>query len=41
MLQQLQLTVGSFRKDWRAERLHDLLDSHWLLGQLVLGGAVP
>ncbi len=36
MLQQLQFSVGSFRKDWGTERLHNLLDCHGLASQLVL-----
>lgn len=35
MLQKLELAVGSFRENWGAERLHDLLDCHRLAGQLI------
>ena len=37
MLQQLQFTICSFRQDWRAERLHDLLDRHILSCKLIFG----
>lgn len=36
VLEQLELTVGAFGQDRRAERLHNLLDSHGLVGELVL-----
>lgn len=39
MLQQLQFAVSALGQDWRGERLHDLLDSHGLPGELVLRGA--
>jgi len=39
VLEQLQFSVGSFRKNRCAERLHDLLDRHGLVGELVLGRA--
>lgn len=35
MLKQLQLAVGTFRKDRSAEWLHDLLDGDRLASQLV------
>lgn len=35
MLQKLELAVGSFRENWGAERLHDLLDCDRLAGQLI------
>src|SRR5689334_21742030 len=38
MLQQLQLSVGALRQDGSGKGLHDLLDRHWLLGELVLRG---
>ena len=37
VLEELQLSVCSFRQDWSAERLHNLLDCHRLAGQLVFG----
>lgn len=40
VFQQLQLAVGAFREHWCAEWLHDLLDSHRLAGELVLGRTV-
>lgn len=40
MLEQLQLSVGTFREDRCAEGLHDLLYRHGLSGELVLGGTV-
>lgn len=40
MLQKLQFTVCSLRQHGRAERLHDLLDSHGLASELVLGRTV-
>lgn len=40
VLQELELAVGSLRQNWRAERLHNLLDSHGLPSKLVLCGAV-
>lgn len=40
MLEQLQLTVGTFREDRSAEGLHDLLDSDRLAGQLVSRRAI-
>lgn len=36
MLQQLELSVRSLRKDGGGERFHDLLDRHGLPGKLVL-----
>lgn len=40
VLEQLQLTVGSLGENWGAEGLHDLLDSHGLACEFVLGGAM-
>ena len=42
MLEKLQFTVSSFGEDRRAEGLHNLLDSHGLVCELVLrrAGAV-
>jgi hypothetical protein len=40
MLEQLQLAVGTFRKDRSAEGLHDLLDGDRLAGQLISRRAV-
>jgi hypothetical protein len=40
MLEKFQLAVCALRQDWGAERLHDLLDSHGLAGELILGRAV-
>lgn len=37
MLQKLQLAVGALGQDRCAERLHDLLDSDSLVGELILG----
>lgn len=37
VLEQLELAVGSFAEDWRAERFHDLLDSDRGTCELVLG----
>ena len=36
VLQELQLSVCALGQDWSAERLHDLLDSHGLVGELIL-----
>lgn len=35
VLEQLELTIGSFRQDWGAKGFHDLLDSDRLVGELV------
>jgi len=35
VLQQLQFSVGALGEDWSAEGLHDLLDGHVLVGELV------
>jgi hypothetical protein len=40
MLEEFQLAVGSFGEDRGGKGLHDLLDRHRLLGELVFGGAV-
>lgn len=40
MLEQLQLTVSTLGQDRSAEWLHDLLDRHRLIGQLVSRRAV-
>jgi hypothetical protein len=37
MLEELQFAVGALRQDRSAEGLHDLLDSHGLAGELILG----
>ena len=37
VLEQFQLTVGSLGQNWRTERLHDLLYSNRLSGQLIFG----
>jgi len=37
VLQQLELSVGSFRKDGCRKRFHDLLDRHGLPSKLILG----
>jgi hypothetical protein len=37
VLEQLQLAVGTLRKDRSAEGLHNLLDGHGLAGELILG----
>lgn len=39
VLEKFQLSVSPFRQDGSAERLHDLLDGHILVGELVAGGA--
>lgn len=39
VLQQLQLSVGSFRQHGSTERLHDLLDRDILTGEVVFGRA--
>jgi hypothetical protein len=41
MLEKLQFAVCALREDWSAEGLHDLLDSHGLASELVLGRAAP
>jgi len=37
MLQELELAVRALSQDWSAEGLHNLLDSHRLSRQLILG----
>jgi hypothetical protein len=39
VFEEFQLAVGSFRQYRRGERLHDLLHSNGLLGELVFGRA--
>ena len=39
VLQQLQLSVRALGEDWSAEGLHDLLDGHILVGELISGRA--
>jgi hypothetical protein len=39
MLEELQLSIGSFGQDRGREWLHDFLDGNGLLGQLIFGGA--
>jgi hypothetical protein len=41
MLQELKLTICSFRKHGRAEGFHDLLDGNSLAGELIFSRAVP
>jgi hypothetical protein len=41
MLQKLQLSVCALGQDRGAEGLHNLLDSHGLASELVLGRAAP
>ena len=36
VLQQLEFSVGSFRQDRGTDWLHDLLDGHGLVGELIL-----
>jgi hypothetical protein len=40
VLQELQFAVCSLGQDWRAERLHNLLHSDALVGEVIFGGAV-
>ena len=40
MLEQLQFTVSSLGKHGSAEGLHDLLDGHGLVGELIFGRTV-
>lgn len=39
MLQELQLSIGTFREYGCAKRFHDLLDSDGLTGELIFCGA--
>ena len=41
MLEELQLSVRALGQDGGAERLHNLLDGHGLVRELILGRAVP
>ena len=40
MLEELEFSVGSFRKDWCRKRFHNLLDRHSLSRQLILCRAI-
>jgi hypothetical protein len=40
VLEELQLTICSFRQHWGREWFHDLLDRDALAGKLVFGRAV-